>query len=91
MHPLRHQLLFPRNEVCTVTDKNIAAYTPSGTSYPAYVSINERDGQVEITVRSPADADGNCGSTSAMKLSPHEFAGLIRSCGAYLVENEQLP
>lgn len=37
--------------------RNVAAHTAPGTTYPEYISINQRpDGTVEVTVRGPAEA-----------------------------------
>lgn len=58
-------------------DKNLAAFTPAEHPYPAYVSINERDSMVEITVRSPIQSDGQCGSVSAMSMTREEFKALL--------------
>lgn len=65
--------------------RNIAAFTPPGATYPPYVSINDtgtladRSAEgVEITVRSPAKADGSCGECASIKLSRAEFALLMR-------------
>lgn len=33
--------------------KNVFAYTAPGALYPEYVSINETDGKLQLTVRSP--------------------------------------
>jgi len=67
-------------------DKNIAAFTPPGATYPPYVSINEREGQVEITVRSPITPEGNCGPTAAMSMSRDEFDKLIAEASIWLAE-----
>ena len=58
-------------------DKNLSAFTPCEHPYPQYVSINVRDGAVAISVRSPPDADGNCGSTSEMRMTPEQFESLV--------------
>lgn len=64
--------------------ENITAYTAPGATYPEYVSINERDGQVEITVRAPATADGQCGVTAAMKMTWDAFDRLIAEASVEL-------
>ena len=38
--------------------KNIYAYTPPGADFPPYVSINELNGIVTVTVRSPKGIGG---------------------------------
>lgn len=58
-------------------DRNIAAFTPVEHPYPQYVSINDRDGLIEITVRSPADADDNCGPIAAIRMTREAFKALI--------------
>lgn len=58
-------------------DKNLAAFTPAEHPYPAYVSINERGAMVEITVRSPVQSDGRCGTVSAMSMTREEFKALL--------------
>ena len=48
--------------------RNIFAHTdPSQGSYPEYISINERDGRVQITVRGPRAGDRE-GPTATMAL-----------------------
>lgn len=37
---------------------NIAAYTAPTPSFPAYLSINRVDGDVQVTVRSASRTDG---------------------------------
>lgn len=65
--------------------RNIAAFTPPGSHYPPYVSINDtgtladpKAEGVEITVRSPPKPDGSCGDCSTILLSRSEFAALMR-------------
>lgn len=59
---------------------NIFARTAPGGSYPQYVSVNETSvAAVEVTVRSPAGADGCCGATAAAVLSKDEALELARS------------
>ncbi len=58
--------------------KNLAAYTAPGANYPPYVSINECEGHVEITVRNhPNPETGMCGDTATIKLSMTEYTELI--------------
>lgn len=58
--------------------RNLAAYTtPNVPEYPQYVSINREGDQVLITVRSPRDSDGKCGSTSTATLSLLEWRSLL--------------
>ncbi|HCE08608.1 MAG TPA: hypothetical protein DEQ40_08410 [Oxalobacteraceae bacterium] len=47
-------------------------------SYPDYVSVNERNGGVEITVRSPAK-DGVCGQSAASTITKDEALDLARA------------
>lgn len=57
--------------------KNLAAFTPPGINYPPYVSIYQEDGEVEIIVRSPVNADGRCGDTASIRVSLQDFDNLI--------------
>lgn len=51
---------------------NIFAWTaPPGAAYPEYISINDRDGNVEITVRSPS-VGARCGDVGCIVLPPEE-------------------
>lgn len=52
---------------------NLFAHTVLGVNYPSFISVNEEDGIVEITVRSTAKADGTCGETASIKLSAKQF------------------
>lgn len=56
-------------------DKNFAAFTAPG-GLPAFVSINDRAGGVEITVRSAGTPDGNAGAMAVIRLTPAEFRAL---------------
>jgi hypothetical protein len=60
------------------TRTNIAAFTATKYEgyYPPYISINEVDGLVEITIRSP-EKDGAEGSHGVITLSKEEFAALL--------------
>ncbi len=63
-----------------MTPKNIHAYTPAGSSFPPYLSLNdEPDGRITLTVRSPATSDGNCGLTAMIVLPEHEMYALAAS------------
>lgn len=42
---------------------NKFAYTAPGSSYPAFVSLNERDGSMVLSVRGPRKNNGDCGDT----------------------------
>ena len=57
--------------------RNLAAYTAPTTaasSYPAYISVNQRDSTVYISLRGPATTDGN-GQT--MSMSTEDFFRLL--------------
>jgi hypothetical protein len=69
-----------------MNDKNIAAYTAPGVTYPGYVSINERGNQVEVTVRSPASPTGECGLTSAVSMDRDQFDRLVAEASIWLSE-----
>ncbi len=55
-------------------DRNIFAFTAPGADLPEYVSINRRDEEIYITVRSP-----NGGPTAEMRLPYDQLDGLIRA------------
>lgn len=59
--------------------RNLFAYTEPGKFYPPYISVNEEDGVVEITVRSVAKVDGACGETASIKLSAKQFDDFVVS------------
>ncbi len=58
-------------------NRNIAAFTATKYEgyYPPYISINEVDGAVEITIRSP-EKDGAEGSHGTITLSKEEYGAL---------------
>lgn len=60
-------------------DLNIFAFTTPGAHYPEYISINRRDEELYVTVRSPRQPDGSEGSTATMRLPYDQLDGLIRS------------
>lgn len=57
---------------------NIAAFTHVGYKgyYPPYISINEVDGAIEVSVRS-AEKDNVAGSFAKITLSKEDFFNLI--------------
>ena len=65
--------------------RNIAAFTPPGSNYPPYVSINDtgtmtdkdKEG-VSITVRSGRKSDGTYGDCATILLTRAQFAALMR-------------
>lgn len=57
---------------------NIFARTALTPVYPQYVSINERGGGVEITVRSPASGQA-CGPSAAATISKDEALEMARA------------
>jgi hypothetical protein len=63
-------------------DKNLAAYTSLALPYPEYVSINERDGAIEIAVRSPAHGPNmeTCGTTAEARMTREQFAAFLKEC-----------
>ena len=67
-------------------DRNIAVFTSASHPYPEYVSINERDGLIEIAVRSPATGpdSSHCGATSAMRMTREQFAALLKEANERL-------
>lgn len=55
-------------------DRNIFAYTAPGSNFPEYVSINRRNEEIYITVRSPGG-----GHTAEMRLPYDQLDELIRA------------
>lgn len=68
------------------TPRNLAAFTAFNCDYPAYVSINTAsDGSVVISVRSPKNDDGSCGTYAALRLTDCQFLSLMTDAlGTYL-------
>lgn len=62
--------------------RNLAAHTTSGCNYPSYISINELDQLVEITVRGPRKEDESCGETVAIILTASEFVELLEQANS---------
>jgi hypothetical protein len=59
--------------------KHIAAFTAFNCDYPAFVSINtDSDGAVLISVRSPKNDDGSCGTYAAIRLTDDQFGNLMK-------------
>ncbi|RWH52195.1 MAG: hypothetical protein E5V72_01990 [Mesorhizobium sp.] len=61
-----------------MTGRNIAAFTASSYAgnYPPYVSINEVDGEIEISVRSAGSGLAD-GTYAKISLTPDEFDALV--------------
>lgn len=64
--------------------RNIYAYTAPGANFPEFISINDNDGKVEVTVRGPSgDAQA---PTVLAELPKDEVPSLIEAlqeyCGA---------
>ena len=55
--------------------RNIFAWTEPGAVYPAFVSINDRDGRLTLDARDIV-RDGKCGATIQIELSPLILAEL---------------
>lgn len=69
---------------------NIYAYTPAGSNYPPYVSINlatDNGDEVEITVRSEAKENGSCGDTASIKMSSSQFQKLAHDAFSFACTN----
>ena len=51
---------------------NLAAFTYEGFVYPSYISFNEVNGKIEITIRSAASkrGAGSMGPTATITLDP---------------------
>jgi hypothetical protein len=58
----------------TMDNRNIFAFTAPGSNFPEYVSINRRDEEIYITVRSPSG-----GHTAEMRLPYDQLDDLIRA------------
>lgn len=58
-------------------DKNLVAYTPPGSAYPPYLSINYRNTMVEITIRDEEQPDGSQGPTATIRMNICNFAKVI--------------
>jgi len=57
---------------------NIFAHTDPGGSYPEYLSVNEREGRVEVTVRAPRVGDRE-GPTATMTLPRAKVPDLVQA------------
>lgn len=66
---------------------NIAAFTALGCSYPAFISINEKEEDIEIQVRSAAVGDA-CGSQASIRMSRQDFTEFLQSAGAKFWSSE---
>lgn len=76
----------PNGEECgrrPVQQKNIFAYTAPGSEYPEYVSLNEREGSVVLTLRGPKNARGHVGETVDVTLPPLELWALEDAIAAW--------
>lgn len=58
---------------------NLFAYTAPGSVYPEFISVNvdKPAGTVTVHVRSPANADGTCGTTASVMLPRDVYLKLI--------------
>lgn len=70
---------------------NLAAFTPPSNPYPPYLSINAVNERIEVTVRSPAGADGSCGRDATISLSFEEFIGVADELASRMQEFAKLP
>lgn len=59
--------------------KNKFAYTAPESIYPAFVSLNERDGFMVLTVRGPRKENGDCGETVDVPVPRSELRKLFDS------------
>lgn len=61
--------------------RNIFGYTANTNPYPEYMSLNERDGKIVLTVREPAKpgqySDKDSGATVEIELPPEQFDSLV--------------
>lgn len=62
-------------------NRNIYAYTAPGANFPEFISINDNDGKVEVTVRGPSgDAQA---PTVLAELPEAELPKLIEALQEY--------
>lgn len=57
----------------------LSAYTADTphAGYPAYISVNQHDNTVEVTVRSTVRSDGRCGDSGLISLSLEDFRAVF--------------
>jgi hypothetical protein len=68
-----------------MTQRNIFAYTAPGSDYPPYVSLNEVNGEVQLTVRGRYDRTVPASGIPAMVLlSCDELEKFADALNAYL-------
>lgn len=60
---------------------NRYAYTAPEAVYPAYVSLNERDGFMVLSVRGPRKPNGDCGDTVEVPMPAVELDRLRDALG----------
>lgn len=58
---------------------NKFAYTSPEAIYPAFVSLNERDGVMVLTVRGPRKDNGDCGETVDVPIPRTELMRLYEA------------
>lgn len=58
--------------------RNIFAHTDPALGYPEYLSINERGGKIQITVRGPRVGDAE-GPQATMNLPPDKLRALVHA------------
>jgi hypothetical protein len=68
-------------------NRNIFAHTAPGSSYPEFLSVNEQDGNIEVTVRSPASGDVE-GTQATMTLPRDAAKELYRSMLRELIQTD---
>lgn len=56
--------------------KPIYAHTAPGSNYPEYLSINDVNGEIKVTVRSPATGN-ECGAGATMTLPRDQIPALV--------------
>lgn len=68
--------------------RNIYAYTPPDSPYPEYLSVNENEGRIEVTVRSPCTDGVAEGQTASMALPRSEVEVLRRALQGEMTEEQ---
>lgn len=66
---------------------NEYGYTPPGVNYPAFINAKAVEGRLQISVRSPANADGTCGAQAYILLDRKAAIDLVAGIANVLEED----
>jgi hypothetical protein len=70
-------------------NKNLAAFTHEGGPYPSYISVNQIEDNVSITVRSPMVQRGyQPGAAAYIQLTKEQFSRLVLDLAQACAEPE---